>query len=214
MDMRKSPVIGVLPSIPSAIRGLIFDCDGTIADTMPLHYQSWVGALARYERTLSEARFYALAGVPTVRMVEMFSKEGPVPLPVQEVADLKESLYERLLPQAPPIASVVDIIRANAGKRPMAVASGGTRYLCTLVLQELGLLSFFDALVTCEDVERAKPAPDVFLKAAERIGIPPAECLVYEDADLGIEAAEAAGMHAVDIRLWAQQAESVSASLD
>lgn len=205
MDMT-GMVIGALPEVPEEIRGLIFDCDGTIVDTMPLHYRSWVDALRHYGRELSLDRFYSLAGVPTIRMVEMFDKEQAFGVPIDEVVHRKETIYEQLLPQAEAIRSVVAIIEANAGRRPMAVASGGTRHLCTLALSGLGLLDHFQALVTCDDVEHGKPAPDIFLEAARRLGVPPTQCLVYEDADLGMQAAQAAGMPAVDIRQWARPA--------
>ncbi len=189
-----------LHSIPDHIKGLIFDCDGTIVDTMPLHYQAWVAALNEYDCEFPETLFYEMAGIPTIRIIEIFNEKWGYGLPVLEAAQRKESLAEELLPQAGPISPVIDVILHYAGKLPMAVASGTTRRLCSSVLSRLGLTELFQAVVTAEDVVHGKPAPDIFIEAARLIGVAPAECLVYEDADLGLQAARAAGMTAVDIR--------------
>ncbi len=186
--------------MPEHINGLIFDCDGTIVDTMPLHYQAWIAALKEYGCEFPESLFYEMAGIPTIRILEIFNEKYGYGLPVLEAAQRKESLAEGLIPQALAIAPVVEVIHRYAGKLPMAVASGTTRHLCSTVLSRLGLAELFQAIVTAEDVEHGKPAPDIFLEAARRIGVHPAECLVYEDADLGLQAARAAGMSAVDIR--------------
>lgn len=200
MDQQQCLILSEMHSIPEHINGLIFDCDGTIVDTMPLHYQAWTAALREYGREFPEPLFYELAGIPTIRILEMFNEKYGYQLPVLEAAQRKESLAEKLIPQALPIAPVVGVIRRYADKLPMAVASGTTRHLCSTILSRLGLMELFKAIVTAEDVEHGKPAPDIFLEAARRIGVSPAECLVYEDADLGLEAARAAGMTAVDIR--------------
>jgi len=186
--------------IPSHIRGLVFDCDGTIADTMPLHYKSWVAALREHDADFPEALFYETAGIPTVRIIEMLNERHGYDIPVQETADRKDSLYVALVDQVEPIEPVVRLVKAYAGRLPMAVATGGTRAICTKTLTSLHLLEHFQAIVTADDVARGKPAPDIFLEAARRLGVAPQECYAFEDADLGLQAARAAGMVAVDIR--------------
>jgi beta-phosphoglucomutase family hydrolase len=186
--------------IPAHINGLVFDCDGTIADTMPLHYQAWVQALREHRAEFPEAMFYEMAGIPTVRIIELLNERHGYRIPVQEAADYKESLYVRLIDQVEPIEPVVQLVKGYAGRLPMAVATGGTRAICSKTLKSLHLLEHFQAIVTADDVAHGKPAPDIFLEAARRLGVAPGACYAFEDADLGLQAARAAGMVAVDIR--------------
>ena len=179
---------------------MVFDCDGTIADTMPLHYEAWVAALGEFGVEFPEALFYEMAGIPTARIIEILNERHGHAMPVRETADYKESLFEKTIPRVRPVAPVVKVIEAYSGKLPMAVATGATRAICTKTLTALGLVGHFGAIVTADDVARGKPAPDIFLEAARRIGVGPDRCVVFEDGDLGIEAARAAGMGVVDIR--------------
>jgi len=111
--------------IPPHIRGLVFDCDGTIADTMPLHYEAWSRALREHGHDFPEALFYEMAGIPTARIIELLNERHGYTMPVQETADRKESLYLELIPRVVPIAPVVELVHRYAGKLPMAVATGG-----------------------------------------------------------------------------------------
>ena len=190
--------------IDPAVRGLVFDCDGTIADTMPLHYESWLKALGEHGVEFPEALFYEMAGIPTARIVEILNDRHGHQMPVQETADYKEDLYVRLIDRVRPIDPVVRIIERYTGRLPMAVATGGTRAICTKTLAALDLLRHFDpaAIVTADDVPNGKPAPDIFIEAARRIAVPPGECVAFEDADLGVQSASAAGMRVVDVRRW------------
>src|SRR5208337_4980182 len=113
-----------------------------------------------------------------------------------------EAEYLPLIAQIEPINTVVGVARDNSGKIPLAVASGGTRKIIEQVLEHLGIRGLFKAVVTSEDVLRQKPAPDIFLEAARRIGVAPQFCRAYEDTDLGLQAIRAAGMEAVDVRPW------------
>jgi beta-phosphoglucomutase family hydrolase len=182
---------------------LIFDCDGTLADTMPAHFRAWQVTLAPLGLSFPEQRFYALAGVPTPRIAELvLAAGGPVVgLDAAELAARKEKAYRDNLTTVAPIEKVVSIARQARGLLPMAVASGSHRDLVQSTLQAVGIAGWFDVVVAAEDVVHPKPAPDVFLEAARRLGVPPAGCTVYEDGDLGIQAAQAAGMRVVDIRL-------------
>ena len=184
------------------IQGLIFDCDGTLADTMPLHFHAWRSTLDRYAIPLSEDRFYSLGGQPTVKIVELLAGENGIDLDPVAVAEEKEQAFLTRLSEVKPIAPIVDIVRANVGKLPMAVASGSHRAVVFDVLKIVGLDDLFDehTVVGAEDTELHKPNPDVFLEAARRIGVAPEKCRVYEDAELGIEAARRANMACFDVR--------------
>jgi len=183
------------------IKGLIFDFDGTLADTMPLHWQAWQAVTAKYGFVFPEERFYALGGVPTTDIFTLLAKEQGKPgLDSLVLAKEKEAAYLPLLPQARRIDRVVSIAEAAHGTLPMAVATGGLRHIIQRVLQQLAIDHLFDALVTSEDVARQKPAPDIFLEAARRIDVPPENCRGYEDTELGLQGIRAAGMDVVDVR--------------
>lgn len=180
--------------------GIIFDCDGTLADTMPLHWRAWQAISNRHQISLTEDRFYSLGGVPSRDILAMLSREQGLTLDPITVAREKEALYLPLIAQVEPINAVVGVAREYFGKIPLAVASGGTRRSIEQVLGHLGIRDLFAAVVTNEDVVHQKPAPDIFLEAARRIGVPPHLCRAYEDTDLGMQAIRAAGMEAVDVR--------------
>lgn len=180
--------------------GLIFDCDGTLTDSMDLHFDAWRRTLERYGIPFTQARFLALAGIPTEQTIEILAAEHGVVVPVAEAAQAKEAAFLRLLPQLKPLAPVVEVVHRYQGSMKMAVASGGSRAVVMAQLVQIGLVEAFGAIVTAEDTARHKPHPDVFLEAARRLGCPPERCCVYEDADLGIEAAKRAGMRWVDVR--------------
>jgi beta-phosphoglucomutase-like phosphatase (HAD superfamily) len=185
---------------PPHPQGIIFDCDGTLADTMPLHWRAWQVIARRHRFSLPEARFYSLGGVPARDILKLLISEQGVPLDPLAVAREKEAEYLPLIAQVEPINTVVGVAREYYGKIPLAVASGGTRRVIAQVLEHLGIRSLFQAVVTNEDVVNQKPAPDIFLEAARRIGVPPQFCRAYEDTELGMRAIRAAGMEAVDVR--------------
>src|SRR5882672_779142 len=162
---------------PEKLKGIIFDCDGTLADTMPLHWRAWQAITARHRLKFPEDRFYSLGGVPSRDILKMLSQEQGIALDHLAVAREKETEYLPLIAQVEPINAVVGIAREHYGKIPLAVASGGTRKII-----------------------HQKPAPDIFLEAARRIGVAPNLCRAYEDTDLGMQAIRAAGMEAVDVR--------------
>ncbi len=181
-------------------RGIIFDCDGTLADTMPLHWRAWQAITKRHKLHFPEDRFYSLGGVPSRDILKMLGEEQRVALDHVNVAHEKEAAYLPLIAQVEPINTVVGVAREYFGKIPLAVASGGTHSIIEQVLQHLGIRHLFAAVVTSEDVVNQKPAPDIFLEAARRIGVAPQFCCAYEDTDLGIQAIRAAGMEAIDVR--------------
>jgi len=179
---------------------LIFDCDGTLADTMPLHFIAWQNVLTDYGFKFDEDLFYSLGGQPTETIVENLANEQNIDVDVMKVTNEKESAFLDLLGEVEPIKAVVDVAIQFHGKLPMGVGSGGQRDVVNQILTSLSIDSLFDCVVGSEDTERHKPEPDVFLEVASRLKVDPAHCLVYEDADLGVEAARRAGMKCFDVR--------------
>ena len=201
-------------NLPSHVKGLVFDCDGTLADTMPLHWRAWQMVTQRHNLRFPEDRFYATGGIPSRDILKLLAQEQGRSLDHIAVAHEKEEVYLPLLTQVEPVHVVLEIARANHGKVPMAVASGGTQRIIGMVLDHLKIRHFFDAIVTSEMVKNQKPAPDIFLEAARRIGVDPKLCRGYEDTDLGLQAIRAAGMEAVDVRkLRAQQVRPIGGGL-
>ncbi len=187
-------------TLPAHIKGLIFDYDGTLADTMPLHWHAWQIITRRHDLHFPQDRFYSLGGVPSRDILKMLAQEQGRSLDHIAVAHEKEEAYLPLMAQVEPIHAVVEIARANHGKIPLAVASGGTQQIINSVLEHLKIRHLFDAVVTSEMVRHQKPAPDIFLEAARRIGVEPQFCRAYEDTELGLQAIRSAGMEAVDVR--------------
>jgi beta-phosphoglucomutase family hydrolase len=177
----------------------LFDCDGTIADSMPLHYIAWKNALAEWNCTFDEQLFYSWGGTPVAEIVSMLNKRQGLNMPVEGLSSRKEKLYMELLPQLEAIPEVVEHIEAQHGRIPFAVVSGSTRDSVTASLGSLQLLDKFDALVCAGDYRKSKPDPEAFLLGATKLGVAPEACLVFEDTDMGIQAATAAGMASVKV---------------
>jgi HAD superfamily hydrolase (TIGR01509 family) len=188
---------------PPGIRGLIFDCDGTLADTMPAHHRAWVAMLQPHGIPFPEDRFYAMGGMPTAQIIRVLAAGAGVAVhDVEAMVHEKERLFLQMLDAVQPIVPVVAIANAYRNVLPMAVASGGYRDVVGRTLDRLQLRAWFQAMVTAEDTQRHKPEPDVFLEAARRLAVPPAACAVFEDTELGLEAARRAGMLGLDVRPW------------
>jgi len=177
----------------------LFDCDGTIADSMPLHYIAWKKALGEWNCELDERLFYAWGGMSIVEIVSALNKDRGLSMPVEQVAHRKESLYFELLPQLRPVPEVLAHIEAKHGQIPFAVVSGSALDSVTASLTALNLLDRFDTLVCAGDYKKSKPDPEAFLLAATRLKVPPEACLVFEDTAMGIQAATSAGMASVKI---------------
>ncbi len=182
---------------PGEFAGYIFDCDGTLADTMPLHYQAWLAAVRPLGAEFPETLFYSMGGMPATAVVEFLNARQGLTMPAIETAEHKEALYAELISQVEPIQPVVDFMLSVSGRFPLAVASGGLKPLVLATLETLGIREHFQAVVTYEDVKNGKPAPDTYLEAARLLGVEPARCLVFEDTPLGLEAAANAGMQSV-----------------
>jgi HAD superfamily hydrolase (TIGR01509 family) len=188
-----------LPIPAGNFRAYLFDCDGTIADSMPLHYIAWTRALSEWNCDFDEQLFYSWGGKPPAEIIASLNEINGLQMPVEIVAARKEALYYDLLPRLRPVAEVLEHIEAQHGRIPFAVVSGSTRESVVNSLTALGLLDRFDIIVGSEDYARSKPAPDGYLTAAAILGVLPEECLVFEDTDLGIQAANAAGMASVRV---------------
>lgn len=184
-----------LPAGP--FRAYLFDCDGTIVDSMPLHYVAWKAALAEWNCPFDEDLFYAWGGRPVTAILSSLNEMNGLQMPLEIVAKRKEELYYDQISTLQAIPEVVEHIEASHGVIPFAVVSGSRRNSVVSSLERLNLLDKFDTIVCAEDYKNGKPAPDGFLLAAERLGIAPQDCLVFEDTALGIEAATSAGMASV-----------------
>ena len=174
--------------------GYIFDCDGTLADNMPLHYRAWSRAMADFGGKYPEELFYEWGGRPTANIVAALNERFGLSMDVESVVHRKEEYYFQLIPEVAPMEEVVGFARSLWGKSPLAVASGGHRALVVATLRALGIEDWFDAVVCAEDYDQGKPHPDPFLLAAKLLGVPPEDCVVFEDSPTGIEAAKSAGM--------------------
>ncbi len=184
----------------SDFAALIFDLDGTLADSMPVHFKAWCKALEEHgaPSVFPEDVFYAMGGRPTRDIVKILNGEQGLHLDPDAVAMSKRRHLLAILEQEVElIEEVSEFAREHRGQVPMAVASGGSRMVVEKTLQILGISDWFDEVVTSDDVSKGKPAPDIFLEAASRLGVAPEDCVVFEDGRAGIEAAREAGMEVV-----------------
>ena len=183
--------------------GYLFDLDGTLVNSMPVHYRAWEEALREFglQGALDEDLFYALGGMATPRVGERLAAHHGFAVDGEAVGVRKEEIYGKVLSQVKVIEPVAAVARRMAGRRPMAIATGGPPEVALPALAATGLDRWFDIVITPRDVPpgRGKPEPDMFLLAAARMGVPAAECVVFEDADLGIAGARAAGMAVVRV---------------
>ncbi|MBN2410265.1 HAD-IA family hydrolase [candidate division KSB1 bacterium] len=188
--------------VSSKAKGLIFDCDGTLADTMPIHWQAWREAFMTFGADCPLEFLKELSGIPSERIVSHFNARFEKDFDVKSVALYKNELVRDKLLFANPIVPVVEIVKTYKGKLPMAVASGGTKLNVNNTIKAIGLEGFFKAIITADNKVKPKPSPDIYLEAAKRINVPPKFCQVFEDGNAGVESAKKAGMMVTDIRLF------------
>jgi HAD superfamily hydrolase (TIGR01509 family) len=194
--------------------GYIFDCDGTLADSMVVHHRAWQSALRQHGATFEFdwELFTSRAGMSLAKTVEALNEQFGLSLDPLAVNDTQLAEYQRYLPSVQPLAPVVEAARQAARRgAKVAVGSGGERHIVLRTLELIGVRELFPVVVTAEDVQRGKPAPDMFLLAAERMGVPPAECVVFEDSVFGLAAAKAAGMASVLVKPPSMEAQRFSA---
>ncbi|MEM6823155.1 MAG: HAD family phosphatase [Verrucomicrobiota bacterium] len=184
--------------------GFIFDCDGTLADTMPLHFEAWSAALAEHDvdHLFPETRFYELGGIATSRIVTILNDEHGTDLDAIKLAQRKEAIFMERLIQMDAIESVKAFALEKASNHPVSVVSGGFKQVVLKTLDLIGMKGVFSPVITPEDVAEGcgKPHPDMFFLAAEKMGVDPAKCVVFEDGQSGIDGAHRAGMATVLIR--------------
>ncbi|MGB8990047.1 MAG: HAD family phosphatase [Candidatus Sulfotelmatobacter sp.] len=196
-----------LPKGP--FKAYLFDCDGTIADSMPLHYRAWKQALGEWNCGFEEKLFYDWGGMPVAEIISTLNERHGLRMPVETVARRKEELYFELLPQLRAVPEVLQHIEVEHKRIPFAVVSGSTRESVTASLVALNLLERFDAMVCAGDYAKSKPDPEAFLLAAAKLGVTPELCLVFEDTEMGIQAAKAAGMASIKVPPPWERANSI-----
>jgi HAD superfamily hydrolase (TIGR01509 family) len=182
-----------------AFGAYLFDCDGTIVDSMPLHYVAWKRALGEWNCEFNEELFYAWGGRPTPEIISTLNEMQRLSMPVERVAYRKEEFYFAMLPELKAVPEVLEHIEAQHGRIPFAVVSGSARDSVTASLETLKLLDRFETLVCAGEYQKSKPDPEAFLLAASKLGVAPRSCLVFEDTEMGIQAATAAGMASVKV---------------
>jgi HAD superfamily hydrolase (TIGR01509 family) len=193
----------LLPQLhPGDAQALLFDWDGTLVDSQHANFRAMAEALAPHGMTLCQDWFDARTGLSAADMIHVLLEESGVRLdcPVEDLVAARDQRFLENAAQIRVHADVADVVRSFRGALPMAVASGGSRRIIETTLRHLPLRDCFTALVTRDEVQRGKPAPDIFLRAADALTVTPARCLVYEDSDEGIAAAHAAGMAVIDVR--------------
>lgn len=191
--------------VPDYIKGLIFDCDGTLVDSMPLHWEAWQKAIEIKGGEWQPEFFSSTKGMPEEQIVALYNKRFSMNLDPADTVRIKHGFFRKQSARFKPIGHVLDVVYRYRNVLPMAVASGGVRENVVLELETLDITGYFQVILTADDDVRPKPDPDLFLEAAMRMGIPPSKCQVFEDGDLGLQAARSAGMLPTDVREYGNQ---------
>ncbi len=186
---------------PSA-RGLIFDLDGTLVDSMPLHFEAWQEVCVKIGFDFTPEFFYAHAGMSSDKIFAEIKDIIHGDFDPDALSDEKEKLYESKIPKLTLIEPVFKIVKEYYKKLPMSIGTGSPSGHSWKAMKAMGLDKYFTIVVGKEEITRPKPAPDTFLRCAEKMGVDPQYCQVFEDGDFGIQAAKNAGMMATDIRLY------------
>ena len=187
-------------SVHHEAKGLIFDLDGTLSDSLPVHVATWNKVGDKYGFVFDTQIIYELTGRPTIEFAERIIEQYNISEEPEILVQMKQKAFWELAHLLKPIDEVVSIVKSFYGKMPMAVGTGASRKSAEIQLKALNLTKYFDAIVSANDVSKHKPDPDTFLECARLIGVEPQFCQVFEDGDLGIAAANAAGMFVTDIR--------------
>lgn len=178
----------------------LYDCDGTLADNMQAHKNSYVKAAGEFGFTLDPAMIDELAGWPTVEVVTEMSRRYEVEIDITAFTQRKGQIFfEEYIEHTQPIPFVVDHLKQHAGKIKIGVVSGGRRHTVERTLNVLGIHHLVETIVCAGETPKGKPFPDPFLKAALNLGVAPEKCMVFEDGDPGIQSANAAGMRSIRI---------------
>lgn len=186
-------------SIPSHIKGLIFDLDGTIANTMPNHFKAWRKAVLPYGIDFDEELFMSLTGMSRTATIKKLNELFDTKMNPEIVGGLKEEYFNLLVSETKEIEVVANVIREFHNKLPMAIGTGSTTEGAKQTLEIIGMQQYFTVVITSDDVTQGKPHPETFLKCAELMNVNPTECIVFEDGELGMQAARCVGMTVIDV---------------
>jgi HAD superfamily hydrolase (TIGR01509 family) len=184
------------------VEGLIFDCDGTLVDTMPLHMAGWHKAFSEFGVSCPDDFLNPLKGMHEEDIVELYNKQYGTDIDAKLLIKMKHDHFRKMINKVKPIKPVTDVASKYYGKLPMAVVSGGTRENVHMVLEKIKIKYYFPVIITADDPVEPKPSPEIFLEAARRINVEPCKCQVFEDGDIGLKAAIEAGMKATDVRKY------------
>lgn len=187
--------------IENTIEALIFDCDGTLVETIPSHLKAWEKVFSKYNIPLPLSYFDKFNSYPSWMIVQEITKDTGIALDPYRIAEEKEDLLFENMGSVIPIEPVLDYVKAYHGKLPMVVISGGIRKNVIKSLEEIGFASYFDMIIGADDDHPPKTSPDAFSSLAKRLGVLPVSCVVFEDGDIGLESAKRAGMYTVDVRI-------------
>lgn len=191
-----SPILQIHPEA----KALIFDLDGTLSDSLPVHIASWHSVCNKLDCNFDEKIIVEMTGMPTISFAERIKKEQNLEIDAEELVKMKQNEFWNNISAIKPHVPIVEIMKNAFGKLPMAIGTGAGRISAILQLKELGIEKYFDFIVTSDDVELHKPEPETFLKCAEYMGVSPSDCQVFEDGELGMQAAITAGMYLTDVR--------------
>ena len=178
---------------------LLFDLDGTLIDSMPLHNQAWIEILADQGQVMTNDILTEYMGIPNFKTVQIFNERFGWNLDPQLITDLKEVRFLEKLKHVKIIEVTVQVARENFGKKPMAIVTGSVKQPAMELIKMLDIEKYFSVVVTAEDTLQHKPDPDPFLLAAQKLNVDPKKCLVFEDGEIGIQAAYAAGMKVIKV---------------
>ena len=181
-------------------KALIFDLDGTLSDSLPVHIASWDNVRKQFNCSFDKRIMVEMTGAPTVLFAERIKKEQNLDVEVDVLVRMKHEEFRKNIHRIKQHDSVVNLMKSAYGKMPLAVGTGASRASAMGQLIELNLLDYFDCIVTADDVSRHKPEPDTFVKCAELMGVDVSNCQVFEDGELGMDAALSVGMILTDVR--------------
>ncbi|WP_421161015.1 HAD family hydrolase [Aeromonas dhakensis] len=176
---------------------LIFDMDGTLVDSMPRHLDAWEATSAEFGLPFDRAQLNEYGGIPTRKIVAILAEQHGLTIDVEAFTRRKVALYMEHIQQVSVFPAMWELVRRCHGKVPMGIGTGSPRNQAESILKSTGLDAYIQVVVSADDVVNHKPHPDTFLQVAELLGANPANCLVFEDTQIGLQAGRAAGMETV-----------------
>jgi beta-phosphoglucomutase-like phosphatase (HAD superfamily) len=187
-------------TVSPGVKALIFDLDGTLSDSLPIHLATWKKLGSSFGFVFDEQLVYEMTGMPTIAFARKIVEDNHLHVAPGELVKMKHNAFRESVHLIKSFDPVVDIVKKYQGKLPMSVGTGASRESAMLQLNQLGLTPYFNYIVTADDVTRHKPESETFLKCAALMGVAPAYCHVFEDGILGMKAARTAGMMVTDVR--------------